>query len=74
MNTALAAHARLLAVLPVREHRIKDEMPPLVPPGTRRAGVIAGTAYRSVTAAAKAKRISAHTIYRWLDDGKATYA
>ena len=71
---AALAHRRLSKKMPAREHRIKDEMPALVPPGTKRAVVIAGRTYRSMKAAAKATRMSPNTIYRWLDDGRAAYA
>ena len=71
---AQLAHRRLSKALQTREHRIKDEMPDLVAPGTKRAVVIAGVRYKSLKAASRAKRLSVHTIYRWLDDGKAQYA
>lgn len=75
MTSALAAHARLLSTLPVREHRCEDDPAmPLNPPGAKRAVLIAGQRYASMKRAALAHGVSNHTIYRWLDEGRAQYA
>lgn len=73
MTAALQAAKRLRAAFPVRTHRIKDDMPDHIPPGTMRPVIVAGERFINMTCAARALKVSPHTIYRMLDDGRAEY-
>ncbi len=74
MSEALAAARRLRARFPVREHRIMDEEAAKYIRGSTRAVRVGDQHFRSVKAAARGNNVSAHTILRMIDDGRASYA
>lgn len=71
MSRELAAHEKLLKLLPVRDHVCEDDD---LPKSKKRPIIVLGQHYASVNKARLAHNISHQTMLVWLEDGRARYA